>query len=103
MQKINSNLEEELYIILFVIDCSPVVVKCSIVSESSRYLTIKVKERKKDFGKITESGEHSTIASDFFKEIKINKKDLNCDFKFRASTDYEQALSFLLLHQHWIN
>lgn len=88
---------KELFIVLEVTDCNPVVIKCPVVETSWKYITINVKNRYKDHDEISENGAHSFITKEYYNNLKIDKKDINKNYKYRASTTYSRALAYLLL------
>lgn len=65
----------------------PYIIKCPIKSVSQRAYIINVKSRDR-FKKY-----------DRYEELKILKKDINVEFRHKASSSYELAFSYLLLQE----
>lgn len=67
----------------------PYIIKCPIIGSTQRTYIINVKDRNR-YGKY----EHYT-------KLKIFKKDINDNFRYKASTTYNMAFSFLLMQEQW--
>lgn len=83
---INLNDLTEIYII-WNDDIEPYIIKCPVVSQTLRSYIINVKSRSR-YGK-----------DEYYKQLKIAKKDINQFYYYKASSSYEIAFTYLLLQE----
>lgn len=67
----------------------PYIIKCPVVDSTQRSYIINIKDRDR-FGKC-----------ESYRELKILKKEINQNIRYKASSTYEMAFTFLLMQEQY--